>query len=140
MVEDLVDPRRTEPEFLLTERVMLESWLEFHRSTLELKSEGLSDLQRKSRPVPTSRLSLHGLIRHMAEVERNWFRRVLAQEDIGFIWVDPTREDSDLVPLDDAIPALSSRHGRRDLTRSSASIRRRRGALPARQAAARGSD
>ena len=102
MVEDMVDPRRTEPEFLLTERVMLESWLEFHRSTLELKSEGLSDLQRKSRPVPTSRLSLHGLIRHMAEVERNWFRRVLAQEDIGFIWVDPTREDSDLVPLDDA--------------------------------------
>ncbi len=102
MVEDLVDPRRTEPEFLLAERAMLESWLDFHRTTLELKTEGLSDSQRRIRPVPTSKLSLHGLIRHMAEVERNWFRRVLAGEDIGFIWVDPTRDDSELEPLDDA--------------------------------------
>ena len=48
--------------------------------------------------MPTSKLSLHGLIRHMAEVERNWFRRVLAGDDIGFIWVDPTRDDSELEP------------------------------------------
>ena len=102
MVDDLIDPRRSEPEFLLGERAMLESWLEFHRTTLEIKTEGLSDSQRKSRPVPTSRLSLHGLVRHMAEVERNWFRRVLAGADIGFIWVDPALEDSELVPLDDA--------------------------------------
>ena len=101
MVEDLVDPRR-QPSFLLAERAMLESWLEFHRTTLELKAEGLTDSQRKTRPVPTSKLSLHGLVRHMAEVERNWFRRVLAAEDIGFIWVDPPREDSELVPLEDA--------------------------------------
>ena len=102
VVEDLVDPRRTEPDFLLAERAMLESWLEFHRSTLELKTEQLSDSQRKDRPIPTSKLSLHGLVRHMAEVERNWFRRVLTGEDIGFIWVDPGQEDRDLVPLDDA--------------------------------------
>ena len=102
VVEDLVDPRRSEPEFILTERAMLEAWLEFHRTTLELKTEGLSDLQRKSRPVASSRLSLHGLVRHMAEVERNWFRRVLAGEDIGFLWADPSVDDSELVPLDDA--------------------------------------
>jgi uncharacterized damage-inducible protein DinB len=102
VVEDLIDPRRSEPEFVLTERAMLESWLEFHRTTLELKTEGLGDSQRKSRPVPTSMLSLHGLVRHMAEVERNWFRRVLAGEDVGLIWADPAVEDSELVPLDDA--------------------------------------
>jgi Protein of unknown function (DUF664) len=102
VVDDLVDPRRAEPSFLLAERGMLESWLEFHRTTLELKAEGLTDSQRKSRPVPTSRLSLHGLIRHMAEVERNWFRRVLAAEHVGFIWVDPARDDSELVPLESA--------------------------------------
>jgi uncharacterized damage-inducible protein DinB len=102
VVEDLVDPRRNEPEFVLSERAMLESWLEFHRTTLELKTEGLSDSQRKSRPVQTSNLSLHGLVRHMAEVERNWFRRVLAGEDIGLIWADPAVDDSELVPLDDA--------------------------------------
>ena len=103
MVEDLEDPRRHEPPFLLAEREMLESWLEFHRTTLLLKCEGLDDVGRKSRPVPTSKLSLHGLVRHMAEVERNWFRRVLLRDpDAPFIWYDPGVEDSELVPLDDA--------------------------------------
>jgi Protein of unknown function (DUF664) len=64
---------------------------------------GLDDAQRKSRPVLTSKLSLHGLVRHMAEVERNWFRCVLLrQPDAPSIWCDPGVEDSELVPLDDA--------------------------------------
>jgi uncharacterized damage-inducible protein DinB len=103
VVEDLIDPRRAEPSFLLPERSMLEAWLEFHRTTLLLKCEGLGDAERKTRAVPTSNLSLHGLVRHMGEVERNWFRRVLLQEDIGPIWFDPDVEDSELVPLDDAV-------------------------------------
>jgi hypothetical protein len=103
MVEDLEDPRRTEPPFLLTERAMLEAWLEFHRTTLLLKCEGLDDAGRKRRPVPTSKLSLHGLVRHMAEVERNWFRRVLLRDTSAApIWFDPAEEDSELVPLDGA--------------------------------------
>jgi hypothetical protein len=77
VVDDLDDPRRQEPSFELDEREMLEAWLEFHRATLLLKCEGLDDAGRKHRPVATSKLSLHGLVRHMAEVERNWFRRVL---------------------------------------------------------------
>jgi uncharacterized damage-inducible protein DinB len=103
MVEDLEDPRRQEPPYVLAEREMLEAWLEYHRTTLLLKCEGLDDAQRKSRPVRTSKLSLHGLVRHMAEVERNWFRRVLLREhDAPPIWYDPAIEDSELVPLDDA--------------------------------------
>jgi uncharacterized damage-inducible protein DinB len=104
MVEDLVDPRREEPPYVLPdERAMLDAWLEYHRTTLLLKCEGLDDAQRKSRPVPTSKLSLHGLIRHMAEVERNWFHRVLLREPgTAPIWYDPAIEDSELVPLDDA--------------------------------------
>jgi uncharacterized damage-inducible protein DinB len=103
MVDDLQDPRRQEPPFVLGEREMLERWLEFHRSTLLLKCEDLDDAGRKHRPVPTSKLSLHGLVRHMAEVERNWFHRTLL-EDPTFpsIWFDPEVEDSELVPLDDA--------------------------------------
>jgi len=103
MVEDLVDPRRTEPPYVLPEREMLEAWLEYHRMTLLLKCEGLDDAGRKARPIPTSKLSLHGLIRHCAEVERNWFRRALLKEqDAPYIWLDPAVEDSELVPLDDA--------------------------------------
>jgi hypothetical protein len=103
-VQDLQDPRRVEPTYLLGERDMLEGWLEFHRTTLLLKCEGLDDAARKSRPVPTSLLSPQGLVRHMAEVERNWFRRTLLREpDLPYIYCGTQRwDDQDLVPLDDA--------------------------------------
>jgi hypothetical protein len=80
MVDDIDDPRRQEPPFILGEREMLEGWLEYHCTTMLFKCEGLDDAGRKSRPVPTSKLSLHGLVRHMTEVERNWFRRVLLHD------------------------------------------------------------
>ena len=103
MVEDLVDARRAEPPYVLTEREMLEAWLEFHRTTLLLKCEDLDDAARKARPIPTSKLSLHGLVRHCAEVERNWFRRaLLAEPDAAWIWYDASVEDSELAPLDSA--------------------------------------
>jgi len=103
MIEDLGDPRRSEPLFILSERAMLEQWLEFHRTTLLLKCEGLDEADRKRRPVTTSKLSLHGLVRHMAEVERGWFHRVLESDpEMPFIWHGPANEDADLVPLDDA--------------------------------------
>jgi len=102
MVEDLVDPRRSEPPYVLGERPMLEAWLEFHRTTLLLKCEELDDASRKARPIPSSLLSLHGLVRHMAEVERSWFRRTLLRDDCGWIWRDPAIDDSELLPLDDA--------------------------------------
>src|SRR5258705_9571169 len=103
MVEDLQDRRRTEPVYVAPERQMLDAWLEFHRPTLLLKCEGMHDAGRKRRPVATSNLSLHGLVRHMAEVERGWFRRTLQHEpEAPSIWYDPAIEDSELVPLDDA--------------------------------------
>ena len=103
MVEELSDPRRVEPSFVAGERTMLEAWLEFHRVTLLLKCEGLDDAGRKVRPVASSKLSLHGLVRHMADVERNWFRRVLGRmPDTPPLFYDPAIEDSELVPLDDA--------------------------------------
>jgi uncharacterized damage-inducible protein DinB len=103
-VEDLEDPRRVEPTFLLGEREMLEAWLEFHRTTLLLKCEGLDDALRKSRPVHSSLLSLHGLLRHMAEVERSWFGRTLLREpDLAFIYcTSGNYDDLDLAPLDSA--------------------------------------
>jgi len=104
MVDDIDDPRRREPTFVLGERDMLEAWLEYHRTTLLLKCEGLTDAERKSRPVSTSNLSLHGLVRHMAEVERGWFRcTLLSESDAPSIWFDPAVEDSELVPLEGAV-------------------------------------
>ena len=103
LVGELTDSRRSEPSFMLGERAMLEGWLEFHRTTLVLKCEGLDDVQRKSRPISSSKLSLHGLVRHMAEVERGWFGKVLMRDGSKpAIWADPTNEDSELTPLDGA--------------------------------------
>jgi len=103
MVDELSDPRRVDPAFVAGERAMLEQWLEFHRTTLLLKCEGLDDEGRKARPVASSKLSLHGLVRHMAEVERHWFQRVLPRSpDTPRIWFDPDNDDCDLEPLDDA--------------------------------------
>lgn len=72
---------RSSPPRSAPEREMLEAWLDFHRITLERKCSGLSPEQLRRRAVPPSSLSLLGLVRHMAEVERNWFRRALAHED-----------------------------------------------------------
>jgi uncharacterized damage-inducible protein DinB len=102
MVDMIEDPRRTEPAYDLGERAMLEAWLDFHRVTLLLKCEGLDDDQRKARPVPTSTLSLHGLVRHMAEVERGWFRRCLLHTDIDDIYDHTGNVDAEIYPLDDA--------------------------------------
>ncbi|WP_425565222.1 DinB family protein [Saccharopolyspora taberi] len=65
---------------------MLRSYLDFHRATLALKCEGLSDEQLRRRSMPPSALSLLGLVRHMAEVERTWFRRTINGEDIPLVW------------------------------------------------------
>ena len=70
------------------ERITLESWLDFHRATLAMKCEGLDDEQATAASVPPSGFTLTGLVQHMAEVERNWFRRVLAEEQAPPIY-DP---------------------------------------------------
>jgi uncharacterized damage-inducible protein DinB len=66
---------RLDPTNHADERTALREWLEYHRATLLLKCEGLDGAALARRPVPTSMMSLHGLVRHMADVERNWFRR-----------------------------------------------------------------
>jgi uncharacterized damage-inducible protein DinB len=78
---------RKRPMTLQDERGLFESWLDFQRATFLAKCEGLSAEQLRARPVPTSLLSLHGMIRHLAETERNWFARILPNEpNVPGIW------------------------------------------------------
>ncbi|MFF2653859.1 DinB family protein [Streptomyces sp. NPDC058045] len=73
------------------ERATLESWLDFHRDTLAVKCAGLDDEQVRRAAVPSSALTLLGLVQHLAEVERNWFQRVLAREaDVPAVYPDAT--------------------------------------------------
>jgi hypothetical protein len=92
---------RADAGLIADERTALEQWLEFHRATLLTKCAGLTADQLKRRAVPPSRLSLLGLVRHMTEVERWWFRMHAAGEDIGFPY-DPDGVGLDFEEVDGA--------------------------------------
>jgi uncharacterized damage-inducible protein DinB len=79
---------RAIPPLNADERVTLQGWLDFQRTTLARKCAGLDDEQAALASVPPSGLTLTGLVQHLAEVERNWFRRVLAGEQAPPIY-DP---------------------------------------------------
>ncbi len=85
------------------ERALLEAWLDHHRETLLLKCAGLTADRLKLRAVEPSSMSLLGLVRHMAEVERSWFRRRFAGETVDFLYCDPeTNPDGDFDDVDTA--------------------------------------
>jgi uncharacterized damage-inducible protein DinB len=81
---------RTGPPAFGTEREMLRAFLDYHRATLAMKCEGLTDEELRQRSMPPSTLTLLGLVRHLAEVERTWFRRVFEDHDAPMVWSDTT--------------------------------------------------
>jgi len=83
-----VETERIGPPLLAGERETLRAFLDYHRATLAMKCTGLTDEELRRQSSPPSTLSLLGLVRHMAEVERTWFRRVINGEDIPLVWSD----------------------------------------------------
>ena len=79
-------PKRELAPLEADERVTLTAFLDFQRATLAVKCDGLTDDQLRERAVPPSSLSLLGTVRHMAEVERNWFRPLLGGEQMSAIF------------------------------------------------------
>ncbi|MFE7531750.1 DinB family protein [Kitasatospora sp. NPDC057542] len=94
---------RVDPPMTADEAVTLTAFLDYHRGTLALKCEGLTDDQLRLRSVPPSNLSLLGLVRHMAEVEQYWFQSVLLGQEItvGHFWTKEN-EDGDFDDIDTA--------------------------------------
>src|SRR5215471_12337491 len=83
-----LDPRFAtgEPE---GERATLLVYLRQYRLTLAMKCADLDAAQLARRSLPPSTMSLLRLIRHMADVERHWFRRVMAHADAPpLYWAD----------------------------------------------------
>jgi uncharacterized damage-inducible protein DinB len=81
------DPRIDPPQ-TGSERATLTTFLDWQRETLAVKCAGLSDDQLRLQSMPPSTLSLLGLVRHMAEVERSWLRRCIGGEDVGLVYSD----------------------------------------------------
>ena len=88
------DPRDTGGE-LTDERAVLLEYLRAYRLTVEMKCAGLDHEQLARRSVPPSTMSLLGLVRHLAEVERTWFRRVMAGEATPKLYCTETDRDGD---------------------------------------------
>ena len=77
---------RIGPPLIAGEREMLRAFLDYHRATLAMKCDGLSDEDLRRQSMPPSTLSLLGLVRHMAELERAWFRRVFEDNEAPMVW------------------------------------------------------
>ncbi|MFC9190143.1 DinB family protein [Streptomyces cyaneofuscatus] len=84
------DDHRVGPPSFGSERETLRAFLDYHRATLAMKCEGLTDEQLREKSVEPSALSLLGLVRHMAEVERAWFRRTFEDRDAPMVWSEKT--------------------------------------------------
>ena len=95
---------RIDEPLVADERTMMERWLDWHRSTLLHKCSGLTAEQLAERAVPPSGLSLLGLVRHMAEVERAWFCDRFAGAGLGPLYKSAERPEGD---FDDAGPATA---------------------------------
>jgi uncharacterized damage-inducible protein DinB len=96
---------RTEPPLATDERTTLDAYLDYHRATLLWKCEGLTDGQLRQRAVPPSTLSLLGLVRHLTQIERGWFREDAANP-MPDIYSTDDRPDADFDDVEQAdVPA-----------------------------------
>lgn len=77
------------------ERSTLLDYLRRYRLTLEMKCADLDAAQLAVRSVPPSTMSLLGLVRHMSEVERHWFRREIAGQDAPQLYCTDEDRDGD---------------------------------------------
>jgi uncharacterized damage-inducible protein DinB len=82
------------------DRPMLEGYLDWQRTTLLNICAGLDGAQLASRPLPSSNLSLLGLVRHLAKVERTWLRQRAAGEDVEAMYDAALGKDADFDDLD----------------------------------------
>ncbi len=77
------------------ERSILIDYLRRYRLTMQMKCADLDAEQLARRSVPPSTMSLLGLVRHMAEVERSWFRRMMAEQDAPKLYCTPDSPEQD---------------------------------------------
>jgi uncharacterized damage-inducible protein DinB len=113
---------RPTPERATGERAALEQWLDYHRSTLLWKCTALRADQLKLRPAPPSRLSLLGLVRHMVDVERWWFRMHVAGEDVSYAYRTAQRRYAAFEDVDGADAAADLEAFRRECAAARAAV------------------
>lgn len=91
---------RVDPPTVGDERTLLTTFLDLQRDTLAWKCSSLTDEQLKLRSVEPSSMSLLGLLRHLTEVERGWFNKTIAGEQVTPTYYSDDNRDGDFDDLD----------------------------------------
>jgi len=113
------DNTRQQPPMTGDDRALLTGYLDWYRGTFELKCGGVPPERLSERGVPPSRLSLHGLVRHLAGVERWWFRIRFAGEEVPMLHYSDDDPDQDFERLDgDVTEALARWRAECDASRA----------------------
>src|ERR1700678_1818958 len=100
------------------ELTTLKAYLDYYRETFALKLDGVDPGRLSERGVPPSTMSLHGLLRHLAGVERWWFRQQFAGEDIPLLYYSDENPNEDFDLLDgDVDEAFAVWHQECDVSR-----------------------
>jgi uncharacterized damage-inducible protein DinB len=97
-IDMFIDPDkdpRTEPPTRAGELATLAGFLRWQRGTLELKCSGLDAAAMARRSVEPSMMSLLGLVRHLTDVERAWFRKIMAGQDVPSRYRSREQPDGD---------------------------------------------
>ncbi|WP_406385118.1 DinB family protein [Streptomyces sp. NBC_01618] len=116
------DDERTFPPQTGDERASLSGFLQFQRETLAMKCAGLTPEQLRRAAVRASDLTLLGLVRHLAEVERSWFRRVLKDEVAPPHWPGPNAGEFAEFDVETADPDEAFRIWHEECARSRATV------------------
>lgn len=102
----IVTDTRPEPPDTGNEREILCGFLDFLRATAVFKAQGLSDADPARRVLP-SLTTVSGLLRHLADVERSWFReRLDGQDGVPTRWSDEEPDGEFLVGADDSLAGI----------------------------------
>ena len=96
------DDERPRIPRVAAERESLAAYLDYYRATVEMKCRGVTPEQARTRSMPPSTLSLHGVVRHLALVERWWFQQNFERRDVPLLYSTADAPDLDFDPPSDA--------------------------------------
>lgn len=99
------DDRRVRVPRTGSELEILTGFLDNHRIQFEQKCAGLTPEQLSMLSMPPSRMSLHGLLRHLSGVERWWFQIQFAGDDVPMLYYSDDDPDQDFERLDGDVRA-----------------------------------
>ncbi|MGI8775667.1 MAG: DinB family protein [Actinomycetota bacterium] len=83
----MADVVRQDPPLDVPELEMLRAFLDYHRATILQKIADVDEEDLRKQMVPSG-TSLLGILKHLAHVERWWFRTVFHDEELDYPWTD----------------------------------------------------